>query len=85
MMPYDGLALTNAMTDFVLAIWRAPFTINDETLFNMSHLRVRAYARILLAYKKKTSHFSHFSHQDLGGRMRATLIPLGVRSVRSVG
>ena len=53
--------------------------------FSICLINARAYTRILLAYKKKTSHFPHFSHLNLGVRMRATLIPLGVRSVGSVG
>ena len=34
--------------------------------FSICLINAHARTRILLAYKKKTSHFPHFSHQKLG-------------------
>ena len=42
--------------------------------FSICLINAHARTRILLAYKKKTSHFSHISHLNLG-----------VKSVGSVG
>ena len=57
---------------------------DNHSSFLIPHSSFRAPRARLLPYPFFIPHFPHSSHQDLSVRMRATLIPLGVRSAGSV-